>query len=454
MAGTKKSGNAGEGRPWPFPEGAPKPKRVGDKVPCCNPRCPGVGGRQSFKWDYAVGRGQNGSHCVACNMAWKKSWNVHYNDEPPPRPPPSKRFQHGGARWADYEEDDDWEEDEPEASPAYGALDEVYKGLLAQIISLPSEEARQEAISHFKGDSSPVGKAMLAAYAETLATKQAVERPVLRHPAGDPAGVVDGLRRERNKAENLDRQAAAKLQRYNLQQLAIQERIAQAQNELVQNQKEQAEAAAHKEETSRDFALKDQQLQAAMAHRERELLMQTGGPAADRPDPFAGPGQYDDQAKQLVEAVASLATMVRKAGCSNLQPLLDALAQVGPALAAQCNAAAGGAPPTPPLEPVVPTTPLLEPSKTNMVDIQEGKRKSADDAGEQADEEANAVASFLGGEPSTAAKGGKKTKTAVSEAIPALAKTIADVEAISRLVTKNMRRPEGAASSSAEQQRG
>ena len=87
MAGTKKSGNAGEGRPWPFPEGAPKPKRVGDKVPCCNPRCPGVGGRQSFKWDYAVARGQNGSHCVACNMAWKKSWNVHYTVSPLPAPP-------------------------------------------------------------------------------------------------------------------------------------------------------------------------------------------------------------------------------------------------------------------------------------------------------------------------------------------------------------------------------
>ena len=41
---------------------------------------------------------------------------------------------------------------------------------------------------------------MLAAYAETMATKQAVERPVLRHPAGEPAGALDVLRKEKNKA--------------------------------------------------------------------------------------------------------------------------------------------------------------------------------------------------------------------------------------------------------------
>ena len=363
--------------------------------------------------------------------------------------PPTRGSKYGGLRWADYE-DDDWENDEPGASPAYDSLDDVYKGLLAKIIALPDEAARQETIDHFKEDDSPMGKAMLAAYAETMATKQAVERPVLRHPAGDPAGVVDGLRKERNKAENLDRQAAANLQRKNLQLLAIQERIAQAQKEMLQTQKEQAEAVALKEETSRDFALKDQQLQAAMAHRERELLLQTGVQATALPEPFAGPGQFDEQAKQLVETVASLATMVRKVGCSNLQPLLDALAQVGPALAAQCNTAASGAPPTTPLEGGVPPTPQPE---LNEVTMAEGKRKPEDDAGELADAEAKAEASLLGGEPSATTKG-KKTKTAVKESSPSLAKTIADVEAINRLVNKNMRRPEGAASSSTEQQQG
>ena len=143
-------------------------------------------------------------------------------------------------------------------------------------------------IDHFKEDDSPMGKAMLAAYAETMATKQAVERPVLRHPAGDPAGVVDGLLKERNKAENLDRQAAANLQRKNLQLLAIQERIAQAQKEMLQTQKEQAEAVALKEETSKAFALKDQQLQAAMAQASAGMAanpttsgaQEWGGPAA------------------------------------------------------------------------------------------------------------------------------------------------------------------------------
>ena len=333
-------------------------------------------------------------------MSWERSWHVHYNGAAPP----TRGSKYGGLRWADYEYDDDWEDDEPEASPAYDSLDDVYKGLLAKIIALTDEAARQETIDHFKEDDSPMGKAMLAAYAENMATKQAVERPVLRHPAGDPAGVVDGLRKERNKAENLDRQAAANLQRKNLQLLAIQERIAHAQKEMLQTQKEQDEAVAHKKETSKDFALKDQQLQAAMAHRERELLLQTGVQATALPVPFAGPGQFDEQAKQLVETVASLATMVRKVGCSNLQPLLDALAQVGPALAAQCNTAASGAPPTTPLEVGVPPMPQPE---LNEVTMAEGKRKPEDDAGELADAEAMAAASLLGGEPSATTKGNK-----------------------------------------------
>ena len=337
---------------------------------------------------------------------------VHYNGAAPP----TRGSKYGGLRWADYE-DDDWENDEPGASPAYDSLDDVYKGLLAKIIALPDEAARQETIDHFKEDDSPMGKAMLAAYAETMASKQAVERPVLKHPAGDPAGVVDGLRKERNKAEQLDRQAAASLQRKNLQLLAIQERIAQAQKELLQTQKEQAEAVALKEETSKDFALKDQQLQAAMAHRERELLLQTGVQATALPEPFAGPGQFDEQAKQLVETVASLATMVRKVGCSNLQPLLDALAQVGPALAAQCNTAASGAPPTTPLEAGVLPMPQPELNEVTMV---EGKRKPDDDATDFEDAEAMAAESLFGDE-ACAAKQGKKPKISVKVPAASLA---------------------------------
>ncbi len=73
---------AGEGCPWPFQGGVPKP-RQDVKVPCCNPRCPGISGRQSFKFANSVGKGQRGHHCMACNMPWKRSWNVHFNGHSP-----------------------------------------------------------------------------------------------------------------------------------------------------------------------------------------------------------------------------------------------------------------------------------------------------------------------------------------------------------------------------------
>ena len=206
--------------------------------------------------------------------------------------PPPWGPKKGGQHWDEHEEDD-WEDDDPSAgSPAYDALDDTYKTILAKIVALPDEATRQEAIDHFENQDNPVGKAMLAAFAETMATRQAAKRPVLRHPAGDPAGDMDTLRKEKNKAEQLARQAAALLQRKNLEVLAIQERIAQSQKELVQTQKEQAEAAVLKEERSKDLALKDQQLQAAMAHRERELLQESGAPTVPTmPEPFLGSGQ-------------------------------------------------------------------------------------------------------------------------------------------------------------------
>ena len=271
---------------------------------------------------------------------------------------------------------------------------------------------------------------MLAAYAETMATKQAVERPVLRHPAGEPAGALDVLRKEKNKAEQLHRQVSATLQKKNLQVLAIQERIAQDQKELLQTQKEQADLVALKEEKSKDLALKDQQLQAAMAQRERELLLQTGAPAAAAfPESFSGPGQFDGQTLELVEKIASVVAEVRQNGNCNLQPLLDALALLGPALAAQHKPARSEAPPTPLVEADLLPTPQAE---LNEVSMAEGKRKPEDDAGELE---------------------GKKTKTSDKDS-PSVAKTIADAEAINRLVNRNLRGPDGSASSSAGQQQG
>ena len=67
----------------------------------------------------------------------------------------------------------------------------------------------------------------------------------------------------------------------------------------------------------------------------------------------------------------------------------------------------------------------------------EGKRKPGDDAEEMED-----------------ADKGKKTKFADKEFCPTLAETISDADAITRLVNKNLRRPEDAASSSTGQQRG
>ena len=138
--------------------GASKPNQ-GEKVPCGNPRCPGIGGRQSFKYEKAIGRGQHGWHCMACNMPWRQSWDVHFNGQPPPSWGPEK----GGQHWEDYDEDE-WEDDDPSAGyPAYDALDDTYKTILAKIVALPDEATRQEAIDHYRNQDSPVGKAMLAA---------------------------------------------------------------------------------------------------------------------------------------------------------------------------------------------------------------------------------------------------------------------------------------------------
>ena len=53
---------------------------------------------------------------------------------------------------------------------------------------------------------------------------------------------------------------------------------------------------AQEEEASKDLALKSQQMQAAIAHRERELLLEAGAPTAPTGlEPLAGPGKFDDQ---------------------------------------------------------------------------------------------------------------------------------------------------------------
>ena len=101
---------------------------------------------------------------------------------------------------------------------------------------------------------------------------------------------------------------------------------------------------------------------------------------------------------------------------------------LGSALAAH-TPPRGEAPPTPIVEEVMLPTPQVE---LNEVSMAEGKRKPEDDAGELE---------------------GKKTKTTGKDS-PSVAKTIADAEAINRLVNRNLRGPDGSASSSAGQQQG
>ena len=439
---------AGEGRPWPFQGGAPKP-RQDVKVPCCNPRCPGVSGRQSFKFANTVGKGQHGLHCLACNMAWERSWNVHFNGHSPPSGGPRK----GRRSWHDEEDEDEdeWEDDAPgQPSPAFEALSALYQGILKEIIALPNEDERQDAMDHYRNHGNPaIGKAMLAAYTETMATRQAAERPALRHPAGDTAGDIGALRKEKNKADQLERQAAAQLQRASLEMLAIQERIARDQKELLLVQKKHAEATALKEERSKDAALKDQQLQAAMAHRERELLQGAGAPTVPLvPEANFGTGPTEEQAR-LLQAVALAVAQLGKQG-GDYKPVMEALAKI-------INPGQGGIGPqeasAPPLLGSLPPQPM---SELNEVSMAEGKRKPADSI-EVEDAEEMAATSLLGEDASGTQRGrsrSRKAKLAKQETSATLAQTQGDVDDIMRLVNKNLRRPEDAASSSTGQLQG
>ena len=451
----KKKDGAGFGRPWPFQGGASKPHQ-GEKVPCGNPRCPGIDGRQSFKYEKTIGRGQHGWECLACDMPWRHSWEVYFNGQLPPSWGPPKGGQR--KRWADLD-DDEWDdEDDAAESPAYDALDDTYKGILSKIVALPDESSRQEAMDHYKSQDSPMGKAMLAAFTEVMATRQAAERPVLRHPAGEPAGDMEALRKDKNKAEMLHRSAAALVQKKSLEGLALQEQLAQIQAKVLQNRQEHAEAIAQEEETSKDLALKKQQMQAAIARRERELLLAAEAPSLpSKLDPVKSQEKRDEQAKKLVEAVSLAVTRV-KPGDEHLQGIIQAVLEaLAPLIGASQpgpKTSAGSEPPqTPPLSGEVQPTPLHELNEDSMDDINEGKRKPDDDAADFEHAEAMAAESLLGNGAS-AAKQGKKPKVAAQVPAPTLAQTIMDADALTRVVNKGLRKPEGPASASGGLQSG
>ena len=89
----------------------------------------------------------------------------------------------------------------------------------------------------------------------------------------------------------------------------------------------------------------------------------------------------------------------------------------------------------------------------NEVTMAEGKRKPGDDAEEVDEGEQPAAASLLGDDTCTIQKG-KKTKIGDKAFSPTLADTIHDTDAMNRLVNRNLRGPEAAASSPAGQQQG
>ena len=100
----------------------------------------------------------------------------------------------------------------------------MYKGLLEKIVALPDEAAREEAMAIFKDtDDNGVGKAMVAAYTEVMATRQATERPILRHPAVDVSGDMSALQKSRNKAEKNVRQSKALVHKTKMAVLDLQE---------------------------------------------------------------------------------------------------------------------------------------------------------------------------------------------------------------------------------------
>ena len=311
--------------PWPF-KGTTRPAKD-EKILCCNPNCPGLGGKPSFKYLYRAGQGQYGFQRMACHTPWEKSWEAHFNGRPPATRGPQKGGQHKG--------DDPGKcthrtgQDPSTGSPAWNVLDNMYKGLLEKIVALPDEAAREEAMAIFKDtDDNGVGKAMVAAYTEVMATRQATERPLLRHPAVDVAGDMSALQKSRNKAENNVRQSKALVHKTKMAVLDLQEEY---KNRLAKAQKEAADAVDQNEQCLQDLALLDQQIAAAVAERERKLLHEAAAPAGPS-DPLAQPlrrhCQNDVEAMELQQVLGMFVDRLMEANSGKLSGVVGKLKEV------------------------------------------------------------------------------------------------------------------------------
>ena len=193
-------------------------------------------------------------------------------------------------------------------------------------------------------------------------------------------------------------------------------------------------------------------MQAAMANRERLLLREAGTPTVPTvalPQQLEGLCQNAGQAQQLAQALSLLFGKFVEANGGSVDKAMETLGTlVTPAQATQSKPDERPAPPTPPTSEAVLRPPATE---LNEVSMSAGKRKPGDDGGEADDAEEQAAASLLG-EDASGAKKDKKTKVGDKAFSPTLAQTIKDTDAINRLIDKNLKGPDGAASASTGQQ--
>jgi hypothetical protein len=345
---------------------------------------------------------------------------------------------------------------------------------------MEAEEDREEAMELFKnpaGDKQ-VAKAMVAAYSEVMARRQAQQRPILRQPAGpSPAAGIAALQKDRNKAAQLARQPQSAAQKAKLWALDLREKLAQA-------EKDRMEAEDKAEEHCKGLALAEQKLQAAMASKEKQLQEDTGGnaegggrqAAGTLQAPFSleglGAGLLQDQSQlnQFAQPMAQTLGAFGKSKGYSFQQAMEAMQNLpahieatvepknaqpapdGVAAGDQANAYPSGEPGSAPLPGEVGGQPQEQLNEDTM---QGGKRKIEEDQ-EFMDGEAEspAVVDLVVGEE--AKQEGKKVKIAVEnidkKLCPSIAQTIKDTEAIDNIIKK--RRPAASGSAPSGQPRG
>ena len=462
--GGKKGGGKGKGKPVGRPQTLTQPPpwtpQQDYAIPCGNPDCPGYNGTQSFKYANKIGKGQFGWHCMGCRHPWTRSWHIFMHGSPPPAPSRQPRRE-------EWEDDDDEElsgspfvnSDAREwsnpggkqlfqSSPAFNLLDESYKIILGKVLDM-EEVDREKALEHFRTmEDQDTGKAVVAAYVEQMAKRQAAVRPILKHPAGHQGPLLQ-LTREKNKAEKLSRQSTAVSQK----QIAILE----LKEKLAIAEKEMGDAVEQAEAHAQAYALATQALAAGMASKERQLLQGAAEPA--KPDLPAEAKDLCHDEKQRVQLESAFSQAFGKLLAASqggtYQKAIEALGLLSASFQGHEDttpATAGGvekqAPsPTTAQGPGETGGPVIE--KVEEVDMQaaDGKKRVLPDDG--LDREKVAAESLFEEEVPEQSRGRSRSpreKTAKAFC-PTVAQTIKDTEAVMRLIKDNPAGNAGAASS-------